>query len=163
MGCGFSGGSNSGKGRLGGGERTKARSQEQQCTQNGATCPLLALGSKGTLSWGTCPHFFRGVEESLPGPPVVEASSPPQISFPAPALLATWGPKFCLCPPTLCSISGTKWSAFRGFRLTTPGSPPMTEGVSFWGTVTVPPRLCQHPLGNVCTRPWWLGGRPHPE
>lgn len=89
---------------------------------------LLALGSKGTLSWGMCPHFLQGVEESLPGPLVVEASPPPQIAFPAPALPATGGPKFCLCPPTLCSISGAQWNAFRGFCSTTPGSPPMTEG-----------------------------------
>ena len=95
----------------GGGERTKARSQEQQCTQNGATCPPPrppGFWVKGDTELGHVSPLLPERGGSLPGPPVVEASSPPQISFPAPALLATWGPKFCLCAPTLCSISGAK-------------------------------------------------------
>lgn len=77
------------KGHLGVEDRTKARSQESPGTP--AWCSLPSLCPR---PWG--PHFSQAEEESLPGAPVVEATTtttPTPDLFPCPSSPGHVGPR----------------------------------------------------------------------
>lgn len=124
---GFTRGATAGRGTWGWRKGQKPGARNNKVPQHGAPCPPLC-----PQPWG--PHFSQAEEESLPGAPVVEATTTPAPTRSLSLSQLSWphgAPKFCLCPPTHCSISEGKWIPFRGFCLTTPGSALVREGVNF--------------------------------
>ena len=117
---GFTGGATAGRGTWGWRKGQNPGSRNHKVPQHGAPHPPPRPPGPGVPTSPTqrrshclVLHWWRQPPHS-------------QISFPVPTLLATWGPEFCLCPPTHCSISEAKRSPFRGFCLTTLGSAPIS-------------------------------------
>lgn len=108
-----------------GGGRQMLRAGNNDVPQKGATCPHPRdLGIREETELGHMHPYVQSLEAPLPGAPVLEATPLPNsrdhmepwvLFLSTPLLHHFWG---------LVEDGWDKWSLFRGFCLTTPGSPP---------------------------------------